>query len=60
MPSARKFNYHIAKDTGNFMGYLSLDAINYIAAVTGIAPAKIYGVATFYAQLGYNQLESIC
>ncbi len=31
-------------------GYLSLDAINYISKETGIAPAKIYGVATFYAQ----------
>jgi NADH-quinone oxidoreductase subunit E len=31
-------------------GYLSLNAINYVSAKTGIAPAKIYGVATFYAQ----------
>ena len=31
-------------------GYLSPDAINYISEQTGIAPAKIYGVATFYAQ----------
>ena len=31
-------------------GYLSIDAINYISEVTGIKPAKIYGVATFYAQ----------
>lgn len=31
-------------------GYLSLDTINYISEMTGIAPAKIYGVATFYAQ----------
>ena len=31
-------------------GYLSPDAINYISECTGIAPAKIYGVATFYAQ----------
>lgn len=31
-------------------GYLSVDAINYISEVTGIKPAKIYGVATFYAQ----------
>lgn len=31
-------------------GYLSVDAINYIAECTGIKPAKIYGVATFYAQ----------
>lgn len=31
-------------------GYLSPDAINYISEQTGIMPAKIYGVATFYAQ----------
>ena len=31
-------------------GYLSVDAINYISEMTGIKPAKIYGVATFYAQ----------
>lgn len=31
-------------------GYLSIDTINYISEATGIKPAKIYGVATFYAQ----------
>jgi NADH:ubiquinone oxidoreductase subunit E len=31
-------------------GYLSMDAINYISEQTGIKPAKIYGVATFYSQ----------
>ena len=31
-------------------GYLSMDAIQYISERTGITPAKIYGVATFYAQ----------
>lgn len=31
-------------------GYLSPETINYIAEQTGIMPAKIYGVATFYAQ----------
>lgn len=31
-------------------GYLSIDTINHISDATGIAPAKIYGVATFYAQ----------
>lgn len=29
--------------------FLSLDALRYIAAATGIAPAKVYSVATFYA-----------
>lgn len=31
-------------------GYLSIDVINHISEATGIKPAKIYGVATFYAQ----------
>lgn len=31
-------------------GYLSIDMINHISEATGIKPAKIYGVATFYAQ----------
>jgi NADH-quinone oxidoreductase subunit E len=31
-------------------GYLSLETINYISARTGVTPAKIYGVATFYTQ----------
>jgi NADH:ubiquinone oxidoreductase subunit E len=31
-------------------GYLSRDVIRHIASVTGIAQAKIYGVATFYTQ----------
>jgi NADH-quinone oxidoreductase subunit E len=31
-------------------GYISEDTINYIASETGIMPAKIYGVATFYTQ----------
>ncbi len=31
-------------------GYISKDCINHISEATGIKPAKIYGVATFYAQ----------
>jgi NADH-quinone oxidoreductase subunit E len=40
----------ILQKTQDIYGYLSMDAIRYIAAKTGIAPAKIYGVATFYTQ----------
>ena len=36
-----------AQDT---YGYLSEDVIEYISEKTGITPAKIYGVATFYTQ----------
>ena len=40
----------ILQKTQDIYGYLPIDAINYISEVTGIMPAKIYGVATFYAQ----------
>ena len=40
----------ILQKTQEIYGYLSMEAINYISKETGIKPAKIYGVATFYAQ----------
>jgi NADH-quinone oxidoreductase subunit E len=40
----------ILQQTQDIHGYLSMDAINYISEKTGIAPAKIFGVATFYTQ----------
>lgn len=40
----------ILQRTQDIYGFLSMDAINYIAIKTGIKPAKIYGVATFYTQ----------
>ena len=40
----------ILQQAQEIYGYLSEDAILYISEKTGILPAKIYGVATFYAQ----------
>ncbi|MDR0885846.1 MAG: NAD(P)H-dependent oxidoreductase subunit E [Clostridiales Family XIII bacterium] len=40
----------ILQQTQDIHGYLSKEAIDYISKKTGITPAKIYGVATFYAQ----------
>jgi NADH-quinone oxidoreductase subunit E len=40
----------ILQKAQDIYGYLSMDAINYISENTGIKPAKIYGVATFYTQ----------
>ncbi|MBE6032271.1 MAG: NADH-quinone oxidoreductase subunit NuoE [Clostridiales bacterium] len=40
----------ILQKAQDIYGYLSMDTINYISECTGIAPAKIYGVVTFYAQ----------
>lgn len=40
----------ILQKTQDIYGYLSMDAIQYIAEQTGIKAAKVYGVATFYTQ----------
>jgi NADH-quinone oxidoreductase subunit E len=40
----------ILQQAQEIYGYLSIDAINYVSAGTGIRVAKIYGVATFYTQ----------
>ena len=40
----------ILQKAQDIYGYLSKDCINHISDATGIKPAKIYGVATFYAQ----------
>ena len=40
----------ILQKTQELYGYLPMDAIYYIAQKTGCAPAKVLGVATFYAQ----------
>ncbi|MDR3242668.1 MAG: NAD(P)H-dependent oxidoreductase subunit E [Clostridiales Family XIII bacterium] len=40
----------ILQKTQDIYGYLSMEAIEHIAVKTGIAAAKIYGVATFYTQ----------
>ncbi len=40
----------ILQDAQSIYGYLSEEAILYISERTGIRPAEIYGVATFYAQ----------
>lgn len=40
----------ILQQAQDIYGYLSIDTINHISEATGIASAKIYGVATFYAQ----------
>ncbi len=40
----------ILQDAQSIYGYLSEEAIRYISERTGIRPAEIYGVATFYAQ----------
>lgn len=46
----------ILQKAQDIYGYLSIDAINYISQATGIKPAKIYGVATFYSQFRLKPL----
>lgn len=40
----------ILQKAQDIYGYLSKEVINHISTETGIKPAKIYGVATFYTQ----------
>jgi NADH-quinone oxidoreductase subunit E len=40
----------ILQKAQDIYGYLSMETINYISYRTGIPPAKIFGVATFYTQ----------
>ena len=40
----------ILQKTQEIYGYLSMEAMEYIAEETGAKPADIYGVATFYTQ----------
>ncbi|NLK72529.1 MAG: NADH-quinone oxidoreductase subunit NuoE [Clostridiales bacterium] len=40
----------ILQQAQDIYGYLPKEVMNYIAGETGVKPAKIYGVATFYTQ----------
>lgn len=40
----------ILQKAQDIYGYISIDTMNHISEATGIKTAKIYGVATFYAQ----------
>ena len=40
----------ILQKAQDLYGYLPEDVMRYIAERTGVAPAKVYGVATFYTQ----------
>jgi NADH-quinone oxidoreductase subunit E len=40
--------------TQEIYGYLSSEVMRHIARRTGITPAKVYGVATFYAQFRFT------
>lgn len=52
----RKYNYKkenlvkILLEVQKLHRYLSKDVINYVAVALQLPPAKVYGVATFYAQ----------
>ena len=40
----------ILQQAQDIYGYLSMELISHIASQTGLKPAKVYGVATFYTQ----------
>jgi len=44
----------ILQDIQDYLGYLSEDAVNSTAHLTGISANEIYGVATFYTQFRFT------
>ena len=44
----------ILQKTQEIYGYIPIDAVYYISERTGLTPAKIMGVATFYAQFRFT------
>ena len=44
----------ILQKTQEIYGYVPIDAVYHIAERTGLTPAKIMGVATFYAQVRFQ------
>ena len=44
----------ILQKTQEIYGYIPIDAVYHIAERTGLTPAKIMGVATFYAQFRFT------
>jgi NADH-quinone oxidoreductase subunit E len=44
----------ILQKAQDLYGYLPLEALRYIARRTGVKPAAVYGVATFYSQFRLN------
>jgi len=46
----------LLQKTQDIFGYLPVEAMREIAAVTGRSPSEIYGVATFYAQFRFTPM----
>ena len=44
----------ILQKTQEIYGYIPIDAVNHISERTGLTPAKILGVATFYSQFRFT------
>ncbi|MFZ7120324.1 MAG: NADH-quinone oxidoreductase subunit NuoE [Eubacteriaceae bacterium] len=44
----------ILQNAQEIYGYLPMSVLNYVAEKTGVKPAKVYGVATFYTQFRLN------
>jgi NADH:ubiquinone oxidoreductase subunit E len=55
----------LLQDTQEALGYIPEEAVDYYSAELNIAPSRIYGVATFYAQfrlhpLGKHRITACC
>lgn len=44
----------ILQNAQDIYGYLPREVMDYVAEQTGVKPAKVYGVATFYAQFRFQ------
>lgn len=53
-PGRRENLIPILQEVQERQGYLSPDAVRWLAAVIGISENEIYGVATFYAQFRFR------
>jgi len=51
----RGFLIPILQDIQEFCGYVSPDAVDEIAAFTGVSPGEVFGVASFYSHFRFTE-----
>jgi NADH-quinone oxidoreductase subunit E len=51
----RGFLIPVLQEVQEFYGYISQDAVDEIAAFTGVSPSEIFGVASFFAQFRFTK-----
>jgi NADH-quinone oxidoreductase subunit E len=51
----RGFLIPVLQEVQEFYGYISQEAVDGIAAFTGVSPSEIFGVASFFAQFRFTK-----